>query len=194
MFKLIIILIISCIYIQAEPINQIGKVSKKEDKHIFVVKIGDKNVSYQLPDDPRKLFVKYKGGDTKVLKEHEGLILTRWTLKGEYEKAASGNKITKIESIEPKGPGFLKTQEMTIEGILELNKNNDGLISFNVITADKTTYFLPAKKFKSKPSDCTADKAAKLKGAAVKIKAKVQIRKSSPHRVATLHEFQTIQK
>lgn len=148
-----------------------------------------------LPKAPREIWKEVSPEGPSVAEGSEDLILGRWHMKGTCKPNPNGKGhiVTSVTSMEPLGTGFLRTEDLSVTGKLEVHGDPTAedlhKASFTVHAADGVDYWIPSKKFKPKPSGLTFPEAAKLSGQTVQMKARVQIRRESPHRVATVLEF-----
>ncbi len=177
------------------PFDLKGKTRVRGEVQEFWVPNGTGITTLILPKAPREIWMEVSPEGAAVAEGSEDLILGRWHMTGTCvpNPDGKGHIVTSVTSMEPLGPGYLRTEDLTVTGTLEVagDPNAEDLhkSSFTVHAADGIDYWIPSKKFKPKPSGLTYPEAAKLAGQKVLMKARVQIRRESPHRVATITEF-----
>lgn len=174
-----------------------GKVREKDGVHEFFIPDPDAFSVLILPGDPAKLCAELSPEGADRIKDLEGLEFGRYHISGSCVPRSDGKPghvITSIKTMMPLGDGVVRTEVIEIQGTLEVRGNpkaEDYLTKSDMILhrADGVDIRIPAKKFAGKPSGLTYQEAAILDKQRIKMKAKAQFFRKSPHRIATILEL-----
>jgi hypothetical protein len=179
-----------------------GKVREKGGVHEFFIPHPEVFSVLILPGDPKKLCAELSPEGAERMKDLEGLEVGRYRISGTCiprTDGKPGHVITSIKTMMPLGDGVVRTDQIDLEGTLEVRgdaKAADWLTKSDMVFhgPDGVDFRIPAKKFAGKPSGLTYQDAALLDKQRIKLKAKAQFFRKSPHRIATINEFTVVKK
>jgi hypothetical protein len=184
------------------PFDLAGKVREKDGIHEFFIPHPKTFSVLILPGDPAKLCAELSPEGAARIKDLAGLEFGRYHIAGNCVPRSDGKPghvITSIKTMMPLGDGVVRTEEIVIQGTLEVRGNpkaEDFLTKSDMMFhgVDGVDFRIPAKKFAGKPSGLTYQDAAVLNKQIIKMKAKAQFYRKGPHRIATIIEFAPVKK
>lgn len=173
-----------------------GKTRERNGGFEFFVNHNEEYTTFVLPEEPRQLCARMSKEGAEQMEDLEDLGMNRWRVLGRCitNPKGEGHIITAIEKIEPIGNGVVFIEDRELTGKLEVlgDPNAEDYLtksSMHFHSDDGIVYRIPAKKFTPKPSGLTYQAAAQFDKKPVRIKARVQIFREQPYRVATVFEF-----
>jgi len=184
------------------PFDLSGKVREKNGVHEFFIPHPETFSVLILPGEPKKLCAELSPEGAERMKDLEGLEVGRYRISGTCVPRTDGKPghvITSIKTMLPLGDGVVRTDEIELEGTLEVRgdaKAADFLTKSDMMFhgADGVDFRIPAKKFAGKPSGLTYQDAALLNKQVIHLKAKAQFYRKPPHRIATILELTPVKK
>ncbi|MDE0767155.1 MAG: hypothetical protein OSB19_02080 [Opitutaceae bacterium] len=173
-----------------------GKTRERNGAYEFFIPHGEKYTTFALSEEPRQLCARLSEEGTAQMKDLEGLAMGRWRIAGKCipNPNGKGHIITSVQEIEPLGPGVVYTEDRELTGTLEVlgDPNAKDFLttsSMHFHSDDGIVYRIPAKKFKLKPSGLSYQQAALFDKKSIRMKARIQIYREQPFRVATVFNF-----